>query len=1233
MKYKKFLNHLYLCFLFINLEIFNCKEKNEYEKNANVFINDIIPPDLSPDLSSHNDNNLNAQINFNSYPEKVTQMIEPGEVRTILLFIENIFNFKFNSKNYNKENDLMVNFYPLDCKIQIIEEKDNNALKIETITNFEYDAFSALIEKDKINSTSITIQILINSRNDYNKNRTYHLIINSFEYINNANLTIKEKEPTILSFNNKIDKIHLLYDLTKKEYFIYPISISFFIKERVKFKITVSSGENEPLNKIVGYKDIILIDKDFIPNNSAYIDISIENIEKEKHAVIITKVLGEYKSPIYFQKNQLNIGFIPSNISYQYYYMEVFEGESGEIMLNNKRYNGMLFSKLIPKNDINEIDIFNSSEFYPKKENENNSSLSDNYYLEFNEIFQKISFHYNNTNLCTDGCYLLITYFSIYFNKSNNSNIKGTEFTLLGRIFDEEEEFKTQIINIPLNEYIFGSLEFTSIKIHYYTLYIPEKEKNIKLEINLYNIAIFAKKGIKKINYYTIKPLCLEFTGYFIYNITPQFCELDSFEGQYITFALSTYLPLENSYYYFRILQENSRSNSLIYSLDTNKVNICKTNNYSCFFLIDNIFNDLDNNLIIYANGKGNINYTAWFIQNNENDYYSINVENPNYAPVQVDNNYNFLKIEKIYNLNIKYILIKIQSSSEENLAVLANFYNNDIIFPPIQIYSYQLVYLNSNENFTYNFADNTYDKYRIIVNNIYGQGKIPRSTEQNNDYLIVSGNRILSLAINNETNNIHILNPSGQLLLNIKIDNELNNPVLEELQFNNNIRGVKNLLETKYYYLREIDYDGADINFYFHFNEQNKNIDQDYLIIKGYAIEYDLIKLITEQKFIKPDFGEEIKGKFDNRTNNGLIVFEKERIINNKFTSDFYYLIEIESNANLSDITMDIFATSKNGSQFSIPINKYISGSFKLANNKNKSQEYYIKEIDEENNENVSKDYTIEFSSNCECIELTFCEDIKEYKDKRKIIGGIQKFFINITYNNKNQNCIRVQTNPNYEYSHKSLKKANYIIRYSETDKEEFDFELDLQGEIKNEDDIPVLEIKNNIKKNYTFTGFFYIYEKNERYKNEILNTTAIIESTITYIDTINFSNEIFAKQKFNMSKSIIAEEYEGTAFFIVPDNKMERGKSYYSYNFNIFKQEVKNDSDKEKNKKNDTLAFILMSVLLIFIIIITIIFILTYIRIKAKNKDLENQVNSISFVDENANSNADGRGEIFIV
>jgi WD40 repeat protein len=345
------------------------------------------------------------------------------------------------------------------------------------------------------------------------------------------------------------------------------------------------------------------------------------------------------------------------------------------------------------------------------------------------------------------------------------------------------------------------------------------------------------------------------------------------------------------------------------------------------------------------------------------------------------------------------------------------------------------------------------------------------------NDYLIVSGNRILSLAINNETNNIHILNPSGQLLLNIKIDNELNNPVLEELEFNNEYKGVTKLYETKYYYLREIDYNGADVNFFFY---PNSTIDNNYLIIRGYVSDYDLIKLISEQKLIKPDFGEEIYGKFDNRTNMGLIVFEKEKVTKNKFISDFYYLIEIESNSNLSDISMNIFASSKKESQFSIPINKYISGSFNLTNNRMQSQEYYINEFEEENNENLEKNFTIEFSTNCECIELNFCNGTTEMNTRKKG-GGTEKYFINIKSKNKNINCIRVQTKSKYEYSDKSLEKANYILRYFETNNEEFDFELNLQGVIKNEGNIPVLEITNNIAKNNTFTGFF-IYMRKKR-------------------------------------------------------------------------------------------------------------------------------------------------------
>ena len=117
---------------------------------------------------------------------------------------------------------------------------------------------------------------------------------------------------------------------------------------------------------------------------------------------MIVKVIGDYSTPIYFQKNILNLGFIPSNISNQYYYMEVFKGEYGEIVLNNKRYNGILIYKIITKEEANKNKIDSSSNIYPKREEKNNI---DSNLLKFNEYSQKIKFNSINTNNCEDGCY------------------------------------------------------------------------------------------------------------------------------------------------------------------------------------------------------------------------------------------------------------------------------------------------------------------------------------------------------------------------------------------------------------------------------------------------------------------------------------------------------------------------------------------------------------------------------------------------------------------------------------------------------------------------------------------------------------------------------------------------------------------------------------------------------------------------------------------------------------
>ena len=321
MKFNKLFTILY--FYFLCLILGYCKEdfKYECENNSNDDNNKIYYSYSSNNFSPLYANNI---MKSNFYPENINISLNPGEAHSIYLYIDKIYILNFNPSNHNIENDLLIHFYPLDCQIKIVEENENdNDMTIETISNYEYDAFSTLIKKDKLTTTIFKIRALalINSIKDYDRKRTFNLKINSFEYINSTNLTVKEKEPTLLNFNNGFNKINLLFNLDKKDIYAYPISISFFIKERVKFNITVSNDEDELFHKIVAYQDRILIDPNLIPENYPYINISIEKIEKEKNAVMIAKVIGDYSTPMHFQKNILNLEFIPSNISNLYYYI------------------------------------------------------------------------------------------------------------------------------------------------------------------------------------------------------------------------------------------------------------------------------------------------------------------------------------------------------------------------------------------------------------------------------------------------------------------------------------------------------------------------------------------------------------------------------------------------------------------------------------------------------------------------------------------------------------------------------------------------------------------------------------------------------------------------------------------------------------------------------------------------------------------------------------------------
>ena len=297
---------------------------------------------------------------------------------------------------------------------------------------------------------------------------------------------------------------------------------------------------------------------------------------------MIVKISGN-NSLFYLQKNFLNLGFMPINTSEHYYYMEIFKGEEGEIMLYNKIHNVHLLYQIINKNNIDENEILENHDYFPKY-NYNENSINNKY----NDFSKKLNFYNNETEDCENGCYLLITY---YTSKVNMKYLDGIEYTLLARIWDEVE-FKSQIVNIPLNEYVFGAIEplSSSINAHYYSIYIPENN-DIIFEFQGRNIQAFSKKGIIQINIIKKPYNSILLTDIdnkemedekLIIKLNKTDLDLNSFENQYLSFTFKIILDDDYSnslinYYYFRIIQDSYKNNYIIYPLDTNKVNLCQT--------------------------------------------------------------------------------------------------------------------------------------------------------------------------------------------------------------------------------------------------------------------------------------------------------------------------------------------------------------------------------------------------------------------------------------------------------------------------------------------------------------------------------------------------------------------------------------------------------------------------------------------------------------------------------
>ena len=1114
---------------------------------------------------------------------------------------------------FYSEKKLIIHFLSLDCEIKI-EKKDEKktTFNIYNISNYNYEAFYISITKK--HEAPVLIKPLIYSPIELSQNRNYTLIVNSIdnEDKKNPELNITKNEPIFLYFNNELRKVNLLYEF-KNSSIEHPIIISFFIKEKMKFKIKISDNQKTIIERNINYKENILIKPEF---ETANYNISIIQEETIINSTMIVKIIQDNLSPNYLQKNQLNLGFFPIQIDYYYYYMEIFKGEEGEIMLFNKRQSGILISRIIEKNN----NIIPKLDEFPKY---NENDLLSNKNLEFNIYNQKLNFNCSKTVNCTKGCFLLITYYS---NFSKSLEINGTEFSILSRIWNEEE-FDSQIINIPINEYIFSSFEEMALNIHYYTVFIPNKTKEIYIEIHGNNVLGYYKKGIAKINTENAerissntKKLFEECQGKMIIKLNSKDIGLNSFQGEYISFAFVKGPKDIHSYYYFRILKQNPENNYIVYPLDTNKENFCEKNNNKCYFLLKNEYNDLSNKIFIYGYGENEIFYKVFYI--NENDYYSGNLSITNLTEVKEIESFNgHLSLD--LKTNEHFFLIDIESNSIEikYLTIISEFYSQPN-FSSINLYSYQLYHLSENKLQQFLLYQNPLNEYRILINNTEGEGNIcfNKICDNNNYFIHLEKQKIYSFSISNKKD--FFITANNDLIYNIKIIYDISNKAIKELNYQHNFEEIDLNKEVFpfIYFIKDVKYNGININFIFKFDNNDNRYNN--FIIKGYGLDYSEISLIKDKNDIKKiSFTNEIKGKYDNITNSGSIELNNELIKTKykeeyNYTDDKYFMIIIENfnTFNFENFKNNIYVFSKDEKNILLPINKYIRNSFNLIENKKIFQKYFF----EKEKITTNNRFILEFSSNYESIELEF-NNLTNW-NIIKIIGGFKQYHLSINSNNSIDYYCNMVINPKSESNLENpLKEVNIIIKYyNEENKINADYIYNKNFTLEKINNTQKysnkkLIIKNNNEINNFINDFNYIYcfrliKKTNILNNEVLNTIATISSNLFYINATN-SSEPNKEIVFYLNNLENNEEYIASLFIKVENSRNEEEEAYYSmiYEFNT-------NLEKEQNDNNSINNWWIVLIFIIIFIITLFIFIIIYRKLRLKDKNLEDKVDAIS-------------------
>ena len=1205
----------------------------------------------------------------------------------------------------------MINFYSLNCvhKIYKVDSDTKQLLKSkndffiqdfnsrnsnynENKNDFYYDVEISTIEQGTYNKKMCMVYVSSYEMNDNN-----YLYYDDFK----KNILVGENIPQRAIFKgDELQKIKYLYEIPDIS---NDLAIKFILDEKAIYNVNIYISNSTSDYKSIKQITISTNNQEIIKSDSyqtfcsqddeckllVVISLSTKSNQKKELGLetTIKSISSKDKYPSYLIKNRINNEYLNFK-SANYYYTDIGQKISGEIIINYYRGNGMIFGKIVKKNQKMEGNPgWKGLYEFPKQ-------VEDT--MNYNSYLKKLEFSDKDTAQCEDECYLLLNVVNINNSNSdvNEDSPKYFSFDILIITNSPSIQSSFPLISLPLEKYVVGSIsnKINSIDNNrYYIINIPYDAQKIIFDLQSDNAAMYVNVYIKdnaNFGQYKYPSNLYHFWGFYSKG-KPQLFEItkeqiiqeiknlrDSLEGISLTILIETNnIDNDLSSIYalkYHLVLSNSAPN--IYEVYSDQQALCKSekvegsNTFRCLYMIKYSQNDAMYNLLLYPVLEDESKDYKMYANFIKREIYDMSDDFKTPIPNSGNSQFNSEKTREDFlyiDLNKheeEYLFISIETDKSIIVKLMSTLSTFDYSSSPNP--STPQLYIINNKNMKFSFK-NTDD---IIINivSILGGGDIYWEDEKSNNFTHRLGGRDdrLSLAApldlfnpNQKYKSMVIKNRNmasyddsqiaGSFVFYLDFYLRSSKVNFDEFSlgksFNLNYRHTFFPL-TVYFRLDNATKDTNAFITLYNLDDNKRNLikDKEFDIYATVISDNSLYKIKSNPELdIKKN--SLIEGVYDSSKRVGLLSLKsddfKDVTIPENESPNLVVRISLnkDEKKNYLYSYLTIQGTVIQGNS-SIPVTEKAYQYGKLKNGSDK----IIYKLNVNKAQNIM--YFI-FSSNSDLLDFEFSSNnnikdiIQEFNDHKYVSNGrtISYFhslpdknnYLNLTIYKKNPN-IDNENLTNYAFKYVNLDDISKIQLYKLDDPN-----ITYTSKNNSQHTISINHIKCE-KCSVTYFVNFILRES--LIKNESFNNIAVIQSKQI---TAEFQSENLTQvnNKIILEVNGISQEEKDFAYIqVIAYINEEPITEYVAYNSLFFEKKnnsVVVDDSSDMNKKNDPndtsnngsnkkLIIIISVVSCLFVVVVAALVVVIW-RFNMKNKNLLDQVNKISFVDERSTINED--------